>query len=118
MRLKRDAHVVCSDPGSLLSAATIDHVLFDNKTGTICGDTQSMSHVVNATESTDIVLAGSNSLVQVEEALVGDPLDTASLRAFGWTLVDETNGSYQKDGATMWQIKAFPFDANRRKGDV
>ncbi|KAI2513197.1 calcium-transporting ATPase [Fragilaria crotonensis] len=112
MKLKREADVVCSEPGALLTASTIDHVLFD-KTGTICGDTQAMSHVVNGTTSTDLVLAGSNSLVLVDEALVGDPLDKASLSASGWTL-NKTNGSYQKDGSTLWQIKTFPFDANRR----
>ena len=112
MRLKHEADVVCSEPGALLTASNIDHVLFD-KTGTICGDTQSMSHVVNATASTNLVLAGSNSLVQVDDALVGDPLDMASLRASGWTL-NKKDGSYQKDGSTLWQIKTFPFDANRR----
>ena len=99
------AHLI-SETGALLSAATIDHILFD-KTGTICGDTQSMSHVVNGMESTETVLAESNSLVQVDEAVVGGPLDMASLRASGWTL-----------DKTMWTIKMFSFDADRRTSSL
>ena len=113
MRLKREADVVCSEPGSLLSASMVDHVLFD-KTGTLTADTQSLSHVLNATNCTDLILAGSHSLVQVENELVGDPLDLASLRASNWILNKEKGTYHNKDGASLWQIKTFPFDANRR----
>jgi manganese-transporting P-type ATPase len=118
MRLKREADVVCSEPGSLLTASTIDHVLFD-KTGTICSDTQAISHTENATEWTPLVLAGSNSIVQVDGNWIGDPLELASLRASNWTMEDSNTKRFvytndNKEQLQMWQIKTFPFDPNRR----
>jgi cation-transporting ATPase 13A1 len=119
MQLKKEADVVCSEPGSLLTASTVTHVLFD-KTGTLTADTQSLSHniVVNGTNheeaaAVELVLAGCHSLVELQKELVGDPLDLASLRYSKWAL--QKDGSFQNnDGTTLWQIKTFPFDANRK----
>lgn len=87
--LRKEADVVCSQPGALLTSADIDMVVFD-KTGTITADTQSLSKVVLGPEAPavktgsnqtscdstiatqqstpfQLVLAGCHSLVQLEE---------------------------------------------------
>lgn len=131
-RIRKDADVVCSEPGSLLTAAHIDVCVFD-KTGTLTADTQSLSSVVYPKSSTqagimaDAVLAGCHSLVNVESEgksqLVGDPLEQVSLTHAGWIynfsddafVVGGDSGVSQDDAPVkLWQIKTFPFDSNRR----
>lgn len=149
-RLRNDAQVVCSEPGSMLTAAQVEIVVFD-KTGTLTADTQSLSKIVSCprnhnTEtgaevsqsgiisprySPRVVLAGCQSLVLLDEQnnskWVGDPLDLAALKFSRWTynssldcyqgLLDDNDNDVDVPAAQackLWQIKTFPFDANRR----
>jgi cation-transporting ATPase 13A1 len=131
VRLRQEADVVCSEPGSLLTAAHVGTVVFD-KTGTLTADTQALSQVVKpkgvtsaVVDMDEVILAGCHSLVDVntttnEQQIAGDPLDLASLQYTGWTY-DRKYDSYQrkvpkgKDGPIkLWQLKTFPFDATRR----
>ena len=119
-RLKADGEVVCGEPGSLLTAASVDCVVFD-KTGTLTADTQSMSQIVSYQNSQKktarIVLAGCHALVrstQADERWIGDPLDSASFLFSGWRY-DKKDGSFcDKQQRRLWQLKTFPFDANRK----
>lgn len=136
MRLREEADVVCSEPGSLLTAAHVNVVVFD-KTGTLTADTQALSRIVSPPEDqqsqsimAEAILAGCHSLVDlVDETtkdkghnFVGDPLDLASLQYVGWNF-NGTQDVYKRTKKSLqlpntpvklWQIKMFPFDANRR----
>jgi magnesium-transporting ATPase (P-type) len=134
LNLRDQADVICSEPGSLLTAAHVQVVVFD-KTGTLTADTQALSRIVSPpkkhhSQSTmqEAILAGCHSLVDIVDettmahSFVGDPLDLASLQYVGWTY-NSIQDAYERrkkqsklPGAPvkLWQIKTFPFDANRR----
>jgi cation-transporting ATPase 13A1 len=138
--LRKEADVVCSEPGSLLKASKIDMVVFD-KTGTLSADTQTMTDIVNLqgslTEYTalaDIVLAGCHSLSSIKgipSKLIGDPLDVASLDYSSWDFnstdksarigkPSNSANAYDTEivipkAKKLWQIKTFPFDATKRR---
>ncbi|KAG7352158.1 cation-translocating ATPase [Nitzschia inconspicua] len=135
--LRNRSDVVCSEPGSLLTAAYVDTVVFD-KTGTLTADSQSLSKLVKPCSTREDIteefqrclLAGCHSLVNFldpqtgKQYFVGDPLDDASLRFSGWKFNQTSDmfflptGSDQMtnitDAVRMWQIRTFPFDPNRR----
>jgi len=133
--LRNEAEVVCSEPGSLLTASQINVCVFD-KTGTLTSDTQAMTEVVNpfgqSHRMENIVLAGCHSLDSLKDEeggeVFGDPLDIASLDFSGWRFNSSdrsaTNGGSKssknelaitrKGGNKLWQIKTFPFDPSRK----
>jgi cation-transporting ATPase 13A1 len=134
--LRDEADVVCSEPGSLLTAARVQVVVFD-KTGTLTADTQALSRIESPPKEqqsqssmSEAILAGCHSLVDlVDEAtkdnqhsFVGDPLDLASLQYVGWTYNNTQDAFESKKKSSklpdapikLWQIRTFPFDANRR----
>eukprot|EP00536_Pseudo-nitzschia_multiseries_P018215 jgi/Psemu1/328763/estExt_fgenesh1_pg.C_22580002 len=141
--LRHQSDVVCSEPGSLLTAAYVDTVVFD-KTGTLTADTQSLSKMISTPSQPEIfanesfqrfVLAGCHSLVHFRDdetgktSVVGDPLDQAALRFSRWkyndtlglysrpdinTEEDSSPRSSESPPARMWQICTFPFDPGRR----
>jgi len=138
--LRHQSDVVCSEPGSLLTAAYVDTVVFD-KTGTLTADTQSLSKVVSTPSQSEpfakesfqrFVLAGCHSLVHFRDDengktnVVGDPLDQAALRFSRWKYNEalnfysrpetENDSSLRPSDspARLWQICTFPFDPSRR----
>jgi len=132
LRLRQEADVVCSEPGSLLTAAHVEIVVFD-KTGTLTADTQALSRIVlpkggrAVVKGMDrVILAGCHSLVDLEDPsthehhFAGDPLDLASLQFVGW-VYDRMHDAFhvKRPSVTngpikLWQLKTFPFDATRR----
>jgi magnesium-transporting ATPase (P-type) len=76
------------------------------------------------------MLAGCHSLVQLNStstsqaqgSVVGDPLDLAALQYSGWKYNQSVNcyectntkSCLDSDPIKLWQIKTFPFDANKR----
>lgn len=134
--LRDQSDVVCSEPGSLLTAAYIDTVVFD-KTGTLTADTQSLAKVVQLESQPEhavsaaferFVLAGCHSLVHFKEnektSVVGDPLDQAALQFSGWKYNQTSTFFFRPESETepildsepfrLWQIRDFPFDPSRR----
>ena len=142
-KLKKDADVVCAEPGALLTASQIDMIVFD-KTGTLTSDTQRLKMIVppplhkkNETEyskMTNLVLAGCHSLLSMNKnkngksVFVGDPLDIASLEYSGWNFDSKAKSASSNDvkqntiesnsPTMLWQLKTFPFDATRRRSSA
>ena len=144
--IRKEADVVCSEPGSLLSASQIDMVVFD-KTGTLSADTQTMTDIVNLPDSStahnrlaEVVLAGCHSLSSMKGTSskpIGDPLDVASLEYSSWTFNSTAKMAYvaaqspnsmhsnvQADeeiipnARKLWQRKTFPFDPTKRRSSA
>jgi cation-transporting ATPase 13A1 len=119
--LRKEADVVCSDPGSLLTASQIDMVVYD-KTGTLTSDTQSLTKIATlpgnkVSPMAAVVLAGCHSLsaMNATSQLLGDPLDLAGLQYSNWTFRgDSKTAVSSRMTGKIWQIKSFPFDANKR----
>lgn len=112
--LREESDAICSDPEALHKSSKIDCIVFD-KTGTITADTQRLVSVVYPPEASnfmsDIVLAGSHTLVDMNGTLVGDPVDRACFDFSGWTAVDSDYTTVHSNGTKLWVIKAFPFDS-------
>lgn len=116
--LREESDAICSDPGALLESSTIDCIVFD-KTGTITADTQrlvSVSHPPEASNfMSEIVLAGSHTLVDVNSTLVGDPVDRACFDFSGWNAVDSDYKTVTNKNCTkLWVIRSFPFDSTSK----
>jgi len=112
------------------------------KTGTLTADTQSLAKVVSppalstpfvSEEFQRFVLAGCHSLVQFQEngkpSVVGDPLDKAALQFSRWRYNQTSDCYFRKKSDSdsthkstvpvrLWQIRAFPFDPNRRSSSA
>jgi magnesium-transporting ATPase (P-type) len=119
-----------------LTAAHVNVVVFD-KTGTLTADTETLSRIVSPPKDqqsqsimAEAILAGCHSLVDLvdettkdkRQNFVGDPLDLVSLQYVGWTY-NVTQDAYERKKklfklpdtpVKLWQIKTYPFDANRR----
>lgn len=102
-------HVFCTEPYRIPLAGKVDVCLFD-KTGTITTDELVASSYVDGTKDTKvpihksplpacIVMAGCHSLVQYDDEVVGDPLETAALRAIRWQFDHATGTSMPKAAA-------------------
>ena len=137
VNLRKEAEVVCSEPGSLLTSAHVDVVVLD-KTGTITAETQSLTEIISPPGQQsvlsgliDAVLAGCHSLETIEdtaaqdgfsERVIGDPVDLACLEHAGWkyhggqnkTAYAQRKASKDDYPVQIWQLKTFPFDATRR----
>ena len=135
--LRKEAEVVCSEPGSLLTSARVDMVVLD-KTGTITAETQSLKEIITPPGQQrahsvliDAVLAGCHSLETIEDTaakdsdskpVIGDPVDLACLEHAGWkyhggqnkTAYSTIKSSKDDSILQVWQLKTFPFDATRR----
>ena len=120
--LRDESDALCSNPEALLESSKIDCIAFD-KTGTLTSDTQSLlsiqhcqpSHSRKHDDSEDklvsqIVLAGSNTLVGMNGTLIGDPLDKACLASTGWSYDPESKIAVDGNGTKLWQLRSFPFD--------
>ena len=128
--LRKEADVVCSDLGSLLTASQIDMMVFD-KTGTLTSDTQAMTNITSLpgrklNPMADVVLAGCHSLSSIHSTskTIGDPLDIAGLEYSQWAFNSTDKSAVSKhalhsqSGKKLWQIKSFPFDASRRRSSA
>lgn len=126
--LREEFDVVSTEPGALVSASKTEIVIFD-KTGTLTADTQSLTSIVYPpSELTTLkesgflsyaVLAGAHTLIQRNDSesspLVGDPVDLVALRWTKWKYnPKDKSASPPHSNERIWQIRAFPFDPNKK----
>lgn len=61
-----------------------------------------------------IVLAGSHTLVSINGTLIGDPLDRACLDFSGFEYNAQDKSAKDADDTNIWTVKSFPFDSNEK----
>eukprot|EP00054_Salpingoeca_dolichothecata_P000146 m.16120 g.16120 ORF g.16120 m.16120 type:complete len:1361 (+) comp10277_c0_seq1:123-4205(+) len=107
-------HIFCTEPYRIPMAGKVQACLFD-KTGTITSDELVAAGVVAASSASSnstapvkpvpcsqappqmcYVMAGCHSLVNIDGATVGDPLESAALKAIRWRFDATTNTSYPR----------------------
>lgn len=121
--IREESDVICSNPEAVLFSSKVDCIVFD-KTGTLTSDTQSLVSVQYPPQQrnrgtthkfmSQVILAGANALVSMNESIVGDPLDKACLDYSGWKYDSLSNTATSPDGATLWQLRSFPFNSSKK----
>lgn len=93
--------IFCTEPFRIPFAGRVDVCCFD-KTGTLTGEdlvfegvafadsskpTTDLSTATEVPKETQWVLASAHALVQLEDGIVGDPMEKETLKALGWELL-------------------------------
>ncbi|CAK9048444.1 unnamed protein product [Durusdinium trenchii] len=113
--LKPGGGIYCTEPFRVPYAGRVSHCFFD-KTGTLTSDQMVAVGIINAGSDEAqhdpgqvkdanpmacVVIAGCHSLIEVENKLLGDPIEVAALRSISW--------SYQPSSSTAsptnWRAK-------------
>ena len=118
--------IVCIEPFRIPFAGKIDICCFD-KTGTLTTDEFIMRGVVKSLkedpvsalscdEDTASILLGCNSLLQMGNKIVGDPIELAVFKAAGGNLQQETIVSNRK--CKLQPIRRYAFDSSLKRMSV
>jgi len=117
--------IFCTEPFRIPFAGKIDVCCFD-KTGTLTSDNlilkgiagiNSMDSLLPPTEIPDevgITLGGCNSLLHIDGKLMGDPMETASLKAIGWSSKGDVAVS-QKGKYSVRIIHRYHFSSELKR---
>lgn len=98
------AGIYCTEPFRVPFAGRVSHCFFD-KTGTLTSDQMVAVGMVNAGTGKEpketavneastmacVVLAGCHSLIEVDNKLLGDPIEVAALRGISWSYQPSTS---------------------------
>ncbi|KAF8408657.1 hypothetical protein HHK36_004720 [Tetracentron sinense] len=108
--------IFCTEPFRIPFAGKVDICCFD-KTGTLTSDDMEFCGVVGLTDSVDLesdmtkvplrtveILAACHALVFVDNKLVGDPLEKATLKGIQWNYKSDEKAMPTKGGGNAVQI--------------
>lgn len=118
--------IVCIEPFRIPYAGKIDFCCFD-KTGTLTKDEFIMKGVVKShtedpisalacDEETASILLGCNSLLQIGNKVVGDPVELAVFKAAGGQFTGDSITAARK--CRILPIRRYPFDSNLKRMSV
>ncbi|EDO17605.1 hypothetical protein Kpol_1061p30 [Vanderwaltozyma polyspora DSM 70294] len=119
-------YIYCTEPFRIPLAGRIDVCCFD-KTGTLTGedlvfeslaglseDVEDIRHSYSAAEApqnTVLVVGAAHALVRLDDGeVVGDPMEKATLKAFGWKVNDKDIAS-KKDIGDIKILRRFQFSS-------
>jgi cation-transporting ATPase 13A1 len=71
---------------------------------------------INPLSAPSIVIAGCHSLAMVDDELIGDPLEAASLTSCGWQLTDGGRGAKHAEGSVTTRVmQRFHFNSTLKR---